>query len=121
MQKLADELGVDITVCHLPPGTSKWNKIERRLFSFITSNWRGIPLVSHQVIINLIAATKTQAGLTVECELDPNTYEIGIKVSDAELKAINITYHEFHGDWNYTVSPRGPVDPGVAEHNAADP
>jgi hypothetical protein len=82
LQKLADELGVPITVCHLPPGTSKWNRIEHRLFSFITGNWRGKPLVSHQVIVQLIAATTTTTGLKVRCELDPNAYPAGIKVSD---------------------------------------
>jgi hypothetical protein len=105
LQKLADELGIAITVCHLPPGTSKWNKIEHRLFSFITGNWRGKPLVSHQVIVQLIAATTTDTGLTVRCELDQNTYSAGLKVSKAELKAVNLTRHTFHrsGDilpWN---------------------
>jgi len=105
LQKLADELGIPITVCHLPPGTSKWNKIEHRLFSFITGNWRGKPLVSHQVIVQLIAATTTKAGLTVRCQLDRNSYPAGIKVSDAQMRAINLTRHDFHGEWNYTVSP----------------
>ena len=106
LQKLADELGVPITVCHLPPGTSKWNKIEHRLFSFITRNWRGKPLVSHQVIVQLIAATTTKTGLKVRCELDQNTYAAGIKVSDAEIEALNLTRHDFHGDWNYTIGPK---------------
>jgi hypothetical protein len=106
LQKLADELGVPITVCHLPPGTSKWNKIEHRLFSFITGNWRGKPLVSHHVIVQLIAATTTKAGLKVRCELDQNTYPAGIKVSDADMEAVNLTRHDFHGEWNYTVSPK---------------
>ena len=105
LQKLADELGIPITVCHLPPGTSKWNKIEHRLFSFITGNWRAKPLVSHQVIVQLIAATTTKAGLKVRCQLDRNTYPAGIKVSDAQMRAINLTRHDFHGEWNYTVSP----------------
>ena len=105
LQKLADELGIPITVCHLPPGTSKWNKIEHRLFSFITGNWRGKPLVSHQVIVQLIAATTTKAGLTVRCQLDRNSYPAGIKVSDAQMRAINLTRHDFHGEWNYTLSP----------------
>ena len=104
LQKLADDLGVPVTVCHLPPGTSKWNKIEHRLFSFITTNWRGKPLVSHQVIVQLIAATTTRTGLKVRCELDQNTYPAGIKVSDAELEAVNLTRHEFHGEWNYTIN-----------------
>jgi len=97
LQKLADELDIPISVCHLPPGTSKWNKIEHRLFSFITSNWRGKPLISHQVIVQLIGATTTKTGLKVRCELDPKTYPAGIKVSDDELAAVNITRHEFHG------------------------
>ena len=106
LQKLADELALPITVCHLPPGASKWNKIEHRLFSFITGNWRGKPLLSHQVIVQLIAATTTETGLKVRCELDPNTYPAGIKVSDAEIAAVNLTRHDFHGDWNYTISPK---------------
>lgn len=107
LQKLADELGLAITVCHLPPGTSKWNKIEHRLFSFITQNWRGKPLVSHQVIVQLIAATTTKAGLTVRCEIDHNSYPAGIKVPDTDFDAINLQRHDFHGDWNYTIQPRG--------------
>jgi hypothetical protein len=106
LQRLADELGIPITVCHLPPGTSKWNKIEHRLFSFITGNWRGKPLISHQVIVELIAATTTDAGLKVRCQLDPNTYPAGLKVSEAELEAVNLTRHDFHGEWNYTISPK---------------
>jgi len=106
LQKLADDLGIPITVCHLPPATSKWNKIEHRLFSFITANWRGKPLVSHRVIVELIAATTTKAGLTVRCELDQNAYPAGIKVSDAEMQVVKLTPHDFHGEWNYTVSPK---------------
>ena len=98
--------GLAITVCHLPPGTSKWNKIEHRLFSFITQNWRGRPLVSYQTIVQLIAATTTDAGLRVQCEIDPNTYPAGVKVTDAEIDAINIHRHDFHGDWNYTIKPQ---------------
>ena len=104
LQKLADDLGVSITVCHLPPGASKWNRIEHRLFSFITGNWRGKPLVSHKVIVQLIAATTTKTGLKVRCELDENIYPAGVKVSDAELGAVNLTRHEFHGEWNYTIN-----------------
>jgi hypothetical protein len=103
---LADELGLTITVCHLPPGTSKWNKIEHRLFSFITQNWRGRPLVSYQVIVQLIAATTTRTGLKVRCELDTNTYPKGLKVTDAEMKALNLHCHDFHGEWNYTIAPQ---------------
>lgn len=88
---------------------TQWNKIEHRLFSFITGNWRGKPLVSHQVIVQLIAATTTKAGLTVRCELDPNIYPAGVKVPDEELKTVKILRHEFHGEWNYTITPSGPV------------
>ena len=105
LQALANELGIDITVCHLPPGTSKWNKIEHRLFSFITQNWRGRPLVSYQTIVQLIAATTTDTGLKVRCEVDDNTYPAGVKVTDAEMSALNIHRHDFHGDWNYTIKP----------------
>jgi transposase len=106
LQHLADELGLEITVCHLPPGTSKWNKIEHRLFSFITQNWRGKPLLSHRVIVQLIAATTTDTGLKVHSEIDPNLYPAGIKVTDAELAAVNLSRHEFHGEWNYTIAPK---------------
>ncbi len=106
LQALADELGLEITVCHLPPGTSKWNKIEHRLFSFITQNWRGRPLVSHQTIVQLIAGTTTEAGLTVRSELDTGTYPKGVKVTDDQMAALNIHRHDFHGEWNYTIAPR---------------
>jgi hypothetical protein len=106
LQELADELGIDIIVHHLPPGTSKWNKIEHRLFSFISMNWRAKPLISYRVIVDLISATKTDAGLTVSCELDPNLYPKGIVVSDEEMAALNILRAEFHGEWNYTIRPR---------------
>jgi hypothetical protein len=105
LQKLADELKLPITVCHLPPGTSKWNKIEHRLFSFITINWRGKPLRSYRTIVQLIAATTTDTGLKVRAKLDENKYPKGVKVSDAQLAAINLSCHSFHGDWNYTISP----------------
>ena len=105
LQALASELDIEITVCHLPPGTSKWNKIEHRLFSFITQNWRGRPLLSYQTIVQLIAATNTDAGLTVRSELDTNTYPKGIKVADAEMDTLNLHRHDFHGDWNYTIKP----------------
>ena len=108
LQTLATELGLDIVVRHLPPGTSKWNKIEHRLFSFISQNWRATPLVSYRTIVELIGATTTRAGLTVRCELDTATYPKGIVVSDAEMAAINITRHDFHGEWNYTISPAKP-------------
>jgi hypothetical protein len=106
LQKLADETGLEISICHLPPGTSKWNKIEHRLFSFISQNWRGKPLVSHQVIVNLIAATTTRSGLRVRAEVDPGKYPKGIKVSDKEVAAVRIERDEFHGEWNYTILPR---------------
>ena len=105
LQKLANELGLDIVVSHLPPGTSKWNKIEHRLFSFISQNWRAKPLVSYRVIVELISATTTKTGLTVRCQLDTGQYPSGIVVSDAEMAAINIQRAEFHGEWNYTISP----------------
>jgi hypothetical protein len=105
LQTLANELGLDIVVSHLPPGTSKWNKIEHRLFSFISQNWRAQPLVSYRVIVELISATTTKTGLTVCCELDTGQYPSGIVVSDAEMAAINIKRAEFHGEWNYTISP----------------
>jgi hypothetical protein len=106
LQVLASELGLTITVCHLPPGTSKWNKIEHKLFSFITQNWRGKPLVSYQTIVQLIAATTTRTGLNVKAEIDHETYPAGIKVTDSEMAAINLTAHAFHGEWNYTITPK---------------
>jgi hypothetical protein len=108
LQVLADQLGIAITVCHLPPGTSKWNRIEHRLFAFITQNWRRKPLVSHQVIVQLIANTTTATGLTVACRLDDSTYDKGIKVTDAEMASLNIHPANFHGEWNYTLLPRRP-------------
>jgi len=106
LQRLADETGLAIAVCHFPPGTSKWNKIEHRLFSFIGRNWRGKPLVSYAVILSLIAATTTATGLTVESYLDTNSYPTGVKVSDEEMAALRIEREEFHGEWNYTILPR---------------
>jgi transposase len=106
LQKLADETGLEISICHLPPGTSKWNKIEHRLFSLISQNWRGKPLVSHQVIVNLIAATTTKTGLRVRAEVDPGKYPKGVKVSDKEVASIRIERDQFHGEWNYAIFPR---------------
>jgi hypothetical protein len=106
LQGLADELGLRLHVCHFPPGTSKWNKVEHRLFCHITQNWRGKPLVSRQAIVSLIAATTTRTGLTVRAELDTNTYETGIKVSDEELAQVNLKGDEFHGEWNYRITQR---------------
>ena len=105
LQQLSDELGIPIRVSHFPPGTSKWNKIEHRLFSHISMNWRGQPLVSHEVIVNLIAATTTRKGLQVRAELDSKPYPKGIKVTDEEFAAIRIVRDEFHGEWNYTILP----------------
>src|SRR3954451_1976209 len=105
LQRFADASGLELHVCHLPPGTSKWNKIEHRLFSYITQNWRGKPLVSYEVIVQLIAATTTKSGLTVRCELDDATYETGRKVSDAELATVNLERDAFHGEWNYRIRP----------------
>jgi hypothetical protein len=105
LQKLAEELGFPIQVCHLPPATSKWNKIEHRMFSFISMNWSGQPLVSHEVIVNLIKSTKTAQGLRVEAEIDRNLYPAGVKVSDEQIAQLKITKDGFHGEWNYTISP----------------
>jgi hypothetical protein len=106
LKKLADETGLNIKVCHLPPGTSKWNRIEHRLFSFISQNWRGKPLISHEVIVNLIAATTATAGLLAHSESEAKTYPAGVKVSDKELSEINIHRDKFHGEWNYCIKPR---------------
>ena len=105
LSRLATETGLTIRVCHFPPGTSKWNQIEHRLFSFITMNWRGQPLVSHEVIVNLIAATKTRSGLTVRSAIDSNSYPKGVVVSDADFAAIKIAAADFHGEWNYSIHP----------------
>ena len=107
LQALADETRLTITVCHFPPGTSKWNKIEHRLFSFISINWRAKPLVSRQTIVSLIAATTTRTGLTVHARLDERTYPKGIKISDAQLATVNLTRDPFHPEWNYSINPRG--------------
>jgi hypothetical protein len=106
LQKLADELGLTIQVLHLPPGTSKWNKIEHRLFSFISRNWRGRPLVNYRTIVEPIGAATSKTGLTVRCELDRNLYPAGLKISDAEMAALNIVRQNFHGEWNYSIKPR---------------
>ena len=108
LQNLADEAGLTLQVCHYPPGTSKWNKIEHRLFCHITQNWRGKPLTSRETVVELIASTTTRTGLTVRCELDTRSYPKGIKVSDAEMKTLNIKGDPFHPEWNYTISPRVP-------------
>lgn len=105
LQRLADETGLQITVCHFPPGTSKWNKIEHRMFSHISLNWRGKPLINHEVIVNLIANTTTRTGLKIEAEIDANLYPKGLRVTDEELEKINIRKADFHGNWNYTILP----------------
>jgi len=110
LAKLAAEAGIEITVCHFPPGTSKWNKVEHRLFSAISMNWRGRPLTSHQVMVELIAATTTTTGLKVRAQLDQGYYPTGIKITSKQLAAIPLTRHEFHGDWNYTILPAAPTE-----------
>jgi len=109
LAELAESTGLTITVCHLPPGTSKWNKIEHRLFSHISMNWRGRPLTSHEVIVNTIAATTTSTGLTVRAELDDAAYPTGVKIPDKDMEALEtngtLTRHDFHGEWNYTLTP----------------
>ena len=106
LQRLANELGVQISVSHFPPGTSKWNKIEHRLFSHISMNWRGRPLISHEVVVKLIGSTKTKTGLKVKAKLDKGKYPPKMKVSDEEMASLNIEPHAFHGEWNYTIRPR---------------
>jgi hypothetical protein len=106
LAEFAAETGLDITVCHFPPGTSKWNKIEHRMFSHITMNWRGRPLTSYQAIVDLIGSTTTRAGLTINAELDNNHYETGITITNKHYKSLPIQRHEFHGEWNYTMKPQ---------------
>ncbi len=106
LQKFADQAGLRISVCHFPPGTSKWNKIEHRMFSHISMNWRGKPLISHDVIVNLISNTTTRKGLKIEAELDTNVYQIGVKVTDEEMEKLQIERSEFHGEWNYIITPK---------------
>jgi transposase len=118
---LAAETGLEITCCHFPPGTSKWNKIEHRLFSAITMNWRGRPLTSHEVVVNTIAATTTRTGLTVAAELDTSAYPTGVKVSQAELDALLLARHDWHGDWNYTLHPAPAAAPALAAPAPARP
>jgi len=106
LQKFVNHTGIPVQVCHFPPGTSKWNRIEHRLFSFISKNWRGHPLITHAVMLNLIAATTTSTGLKVRCELDPELYLTGIKISKEELAGVNLVPEAFHGEWNYTILPQ---------------
>ena len=105
LQEFADEVGKSIEVCHFPPGTSKWNKIEHRVFCHITSNWRGQPLETHQIVVDLIGSTRTQTGLVVKAKLDAHTYQKGRKVTEVELRSVNMTPSRFHGEWNYVISP----------------
>jgi len=109
LQSFADETGLSVSVCHFPPGTSKWNKIEHRLFSFITQNWRGKPLVSHEVIVNLIAATTTRKGLKVQCKLDMANYPKGIRIPKKDMEKLDLVPDAFHGEWNYEIRPRQPM------------
>jgi hypothetical protein len=111
LQSLVDETGLWVTVCHLPPGTSKWNKIEHRLFSHISMNWKGRPLVSHEVVVKLIGATMTKTGLKVKARLDKRKYPLKVRVSDEDMKTLNIEPHKFHGEWNYTIKPRNIKNP----------
>ena len=106
LQKLADETGLKISVCHFPPGTSKWNKIEHRMFCHITQNWRGQPLISRAVIVTLIGNTTTRSGLKIKADLDINNYPTGIKITDEELAEVSLEKDKFHGEWNYTITPR---------------
>ena len=106
LQSLADATGLEVTVCHLPPGTSKWNKIEHRLFSHISMNWRGRPLVSYEVIVELIGSTTTQSGLRVEAQLDTGAYPTKVQVSDEQMAQLQLRRHRFHGEWNYSIRPR---------------
>lgn len=105
LQRLADDTGLLITVCHFPPGASKWNKIEHRMFCHITQNWRGRPLISHEAIVELIGNTRTKQGLTIRAALDTNAYPTGMSISDEELAAVRLVRDEFHGEWNYTILP----------------
>ena len=114
LQRFANRTGLSITVCHYPPGTSKWNRIEHRLFSYIAMNWHGKPLVSLATVVNLIGATTTRSGLRVRSEIDTRSYPQGVKVTDEQMQRINLSRHEFHGDWNYTIEPMVPC--GTSEH-----
>jgi Rhodopirellula transposase DDE domain len=114
LARLAVETGLQITVCHLPPGTSKWNRIEHRLFSAISMNWRGRPLESHEVIVELIGATTTRTGLRVRAELDRGRYPRGVRVGDEELAAVPLARHAFHGEWNYSMQPAADKPPPTA-------
>jgi uncharacterized membrane protein len=103
---ISSEMSLKIEVCHYPPGTSKWNKIEHRLFCYITRNWRGVPLETHQIVVNLVSSTRTEEGLEVHCGLDSKTYETGQKITDEEMSSVRLNRNSFHGDWNYEIHPR---------------
>lgn len=105
LQKLANRTGLEISVCHLPPGTRKWNKIEHRMFSFISQNWRGRPLLTHATVVSLIGGTQTSTGLKIRCELDQKNYPAGVEVTDEQMASIRIELSDFHGEWNYTIWP----------------
>jgi hypothetical protein len=111
LAKLAARAGLDVTVCHFPPGTSKWNKIEHRLFSHISMNWRGRPLTDHEVVVKLIGSTSTSTGLKVRAERDTGTYPLGTKIRDKELAAVPLVPHQFHGKWNYIIASSNPPGP----------
>ena len=108
LQQFSERSNLAVTVCHYPPGTSKWNKIEHRMFSFISLNWQGQPLVSYETVVNLIGATRTKSGLRVRAKLDRKFYEVGVKISDQEMKRLNLRPHTTHPLWNYTIAPRAP-------------
>ena len=108
LARWARETGLEITVCHLPPGTGKWNRIEHRLFSYISMNWRGRPLTSHEVVVQLIGATRTRSGLHVQAEKDAGSYPKGTRISDTDFARLRIERHKFHGDWNYTIPSQQP-------------
>ena len=119
LARFARETGLEVTVCHLPPGTSKWNKIEHRMFAHISTNWRGRPLTSHEAVIELIGATTTRQGLRIHAELDAGTYPTGLQVSDAELAGVPLTRHDFHGEWNYMIRPPGRTGASPTESGSA--
>jgi hypothetical protein len=121
LARLADETGLQVTVCHLPPGTSTWNRIEHRLCSAISMNWRGRPLTSHEVIVELIGATTTQTGLRVRAELDRGRSPLGVRVRDEELAAVPLVRHGFHGEWNYSMQPAADKPPPTASSSSTTP
>jgi len=119
LQLLSDEISLPITVCHYPPGTSKWNKIEHRMFSFISMNWKGQPLINFETVVNMISATKTKSGLKIKAFLDRKDYKTGIKISDKQMKNLNLKFHDLHPQWNYTIYPRSAQHLGVGAGSAS--